>query len=504
MGYPVWHVVFGPQLLIAVIAVVHVFISQFAVGGGLFLVLYEGHAARHNDLPLREWLERYTGFFAFLTLCFGATTGVGIWFTISLISPGATETLIHIFLWVWAIEWLFFLVEVVSIIVYLKTWNTISSRSHRAIGWIYFVSAYLSLVAINGILSFQLTPGRWLKSGSLADAYFNPGFVSTTLVRSSIAVVLAGLYALTAVSFSKDRILRREVASYAGRWVWIGAVLLLASGYYAYFSLPGNTRALFTIFPSLHLPLGVFLVADTLLFIFGIVVGLRRYITLNKGFAILMLVAGFCVVGAFEFTREDLRKPYLINGYLYANHIRVSAQKECRDKGLLKSSPFLPDVEITPINQSAVGKAIFNAACSSCHSVRVGLHAIAPKLVGLDEAYLSKFVFNSDLTRYRMPPFPGTAEEAAAVASYLVYLSPPGAPGASGKDIWKRRCAQCHDLYGAFRPVGESFKGLDTGEAEEIIDSLNTLDERMPPWTGTAKQSTALASYLVSGKEGAR
>ena len=36
MNYPVWDVAFGAGLLIAVVAILHVFVSHFAVGGGLF------------------------------------------------------------------------------------------------------------------------------------------------------------------------------------------------------------------------------------------------------------------------------------------------------------------------------------------------------------------------------------------------------------------------------------------------------------------------------------
>ena len=40
MNYPVWQLEFaGGGLLIAMMAVIHVFISHFAVGGGLFLVV---------------------------------------------------------------------------------------------------------------------------------------------------------------------------------------------------------------------------------------------------------------------------------------------------------------------------------------------------------------------------------------------------------------------------------------------------------------------------------
>ena len=38
MNYPVWDIP-ASGLLIAVIAILHVFVSHFAVGGGLFLVL---------------------------------------------------------------------------------------------------------------------------------------------------------------------------------------------------------------------------------------------------------------------------------------------------------------------------------------------------------------------------------------------------------------------------------------------------------------------------------
>ena len=50
MNFPVWDPpMLGGGLLIGVIAILHVFVSHFAVGGGLFLVLTEQIAAREND-----------------------------------------------------------------------------------------------------------------------------------------------------------------------------------------------------------------------------------------------------------------------------------------------------------------------------------------------------------------------------------------------------------------------------------------------------------------------
>ena len=45
MNYPVWNLTtYGGGFLIALIAVVHVLVSHFAVGGGAFLVLLERKA----------------------------------------------------------------------------------------------------------------------------------------------------------------------------------------------------------------------------------------------------------------------------------------------------------------------------------------------------------------------------------------------------------------------------------------------------------------------------
>ena len=92
MNFPVWDVAFGGGLLMALVAGLHVFVSHFAVGGGLFLVLTERKARRNNDAALLNWLKFHSKFFVLVTVVFGAVTGVGIWFTIGLISPTATTT----------------------------------------------------------------------------------------------------------------------------------------------------------------------------------------------------------------------------------------------------------------------------------------------------------------------------------------------------------------------------------------------------------------------------
>jgi len=122
MNYPVWDIPAG-GLLIATIAILHVFVSHFAVGGGLFLVLVERRARRDGDDALLGYVRQHSRFFILLTLVFGAITGVGIWFTIGLVNPAATSSLINTFVWGWAIEWTFFVTEIAAAMVYYYGWD---------------------------------------------------------------------------------------------------------------------------------------------------------------------------------------------------------------------------------------------------------------------------------------------------------------------------------------------------------------------------------------------
>jgi len=85
-----------------------------------------------------------------------------------------------------------------------------------AVGWIYFGAAWLSLAVINGILSFMLTPGAWLETGSFWAGLANPTYWPSTFARTFVAIGLAGLYALLTAARLEDQALKARVARYAG------------------------------------------------------------------------------------------------------------------------------------------------------------------------------------------------------------------------------------------------------------------------------------------------
>ena len=119
MNYPIWEIPnIGSAFWVAFMTIPHVYIAHFAIGGGLFLVLTELKAYRENSEAILNYTRSHAKFFLLLTMVYGGVSGVGIWFTIALANPQVTSSLIHTFVFGWAIEWVFFLGEIVALLIY--------------------------------------------------------------------------------------------------------------------------------------------------------------------------------------------------------------------------------------------------------------------------------------------------------------------------------------------------------------------------------------------------
>ena len=233
MNYPVWYLPqLGGGLLIAIIAILHVVISHLAVGGGLFLVLTERKAVKTNNNALLEYVKKHTWFFLLLTMVFGGMSGVGIWFIISLVHPAATSSLIHTFVFGWAIEWVFFIGEIVALLIYHYRFGKMDSKSHMILGWLYFIFAWLSLFIINGILGFMLTPGKWIETGSFWHGFFNPSYLPSLIFRTCISLIFAGVFGLVTGAWLKDKEMRRTVFKLCAKWMYIPLTILVLAGIY--------------------------------------------------------------------------------------------------------------------------------------------------------------------------------------------------------------------------------------------------------------------------------
>lgn len=496
MNYPYWQLGFPGGLLIATVAVLHVFVSHFAVGGGAYLVLLERKAYQQNDAELLSYVKRHSKFFALLTVVFGAVTGVGIWFTIGLVSPEATSSLIHTFVWGWAIEWVFFFVEIAAVLIYAYFWDRLDRRTHLAMGWIYFIAAWASLAVINGIITYMLTPGRWLQTKNFWDGFLNPTYLPSLLIRTAMAAVLAGMFGLITALNQRSPV-RERIVRWAGTWLVIGIVFLAPFGDWYYAKFPAFAHEYVAgLVPAARYALRVGEFCALVAIVLALIFAVWKPRLINAAVVAVLLISGLALIGSGEYFREFGRKPYATNGYIYANDLRMSDMEQINAEGVAQVSPWLAPAKADSMQY---GRELFDAECGACHSVN-GYRAIRPLVRGWDEAFARRMLLHLPLMRGTMPPFAGNQQDRTALGSYLASLAPAVISGANnieiGRQVFQTRCAMCHTLRSQRRPL--DFAGVDPSIVEDQIKMLGDISPDMPAFTGTDAERHALAVYLCS------
>ncbi|AGF78085.1 hypothetical protein UWK_01527 [Desulfocapsa sulfexigens DSM 10523] len=428
MNYPVWLLdAFGGGTLIALIAVVHVYVAHFAVGGGLFLVLTELKGLRENSPAILEYTKKHSRVFLLVSMVFGGLTGVAIWFTIALLSPAATSSLIHIFVFGWATEWVFFFGEIVSLLLYYYYFNKISSRNHLILGWIYFGCAWMSLFVINGVIDFMLTPGEWLNNGNFWSGFFNPTFWPALFFRTFLALMIAGLFGFITSVNLKDPEMRHKMVRYCGLWLMAPLVLLLASAMWYKAALPpAQQEMIFVKSPEMKPFLSGFVFLSPILFAGGLILAAFRPQAVRRPVAWVLLLLGLLYMGSFEFIREGGRRPFIIHNYMYSTAILKADMPEVQKKGVLQSARWVENKIITPENRMAAGAELNKILCLPCHSTGGPLNDILPLARRFTPQGMEAFILSMGTANPYMPPFAGNSEEAAVLAEYLTAGLIPG------------------------------------------------------------------------------
>lgn len=493
MNYPFWDVGIGYGWLIAIIAVLHVFVSHFAVGGGLYLVVAETFARNAGDQYRLDFLKRLSKFFVLITLVFGAVTGVGIWFVIGLISPAATEALIHHYVWGWAAEWTFFVIEILAAILYFYGWDRMSAKNHMILGWIYFAAAWMSLVVINGILSFMLTPGTWLETGNFWDGFFNATYFSSLVFRTGISLLMAGLFTLVVAAAQKPHERKPALIRFNAGWAFAGLLVMTPSFYWFFETIPQAIRdsanqmmpfVLAKLDSMYWYGLGI-----AVLVLFGLLVP-KRFVT---AVGVVALALGLVWFGQYEWMREAIRKPYIIHGYMYGNGLEVAQASTYQETGILGSMAYRTGDD---------GADLYRRACRSCHTID-GYKALKPWFDGTDKAFIAGIVRGTGVMVGNMPPWLGTEDESEKLASYLyeqvdqrhlraIY----GLSGVElGKKVYDIRCGVCHQPDGHL-DVNASLVGLSADDYGAILDMAGDFADEMPDFTGDEIEREALIEYL--------
>ena len=509
MNYPVWYLPeTGGGFLIALIAILHVFVSHFAVGGGLYLIYAEKKALHEKSQALLDFTKDHARFFLLVTMVFGSITGVGIWFIIALVNPGATSFLIHNFVFGWAAEWVFFTVEIAAAFVYFYTFGRMDSATHQRVGWVYFISAWMSLLLINGIIGVMLTPGAWAQNMNFWVGFFNPSFFPSLVFRTCIAVMIAACYGYLSAAFTHNEDVRRAMTRFSAKLALAMLIAMVPSGIWYLSVLPAEAYSLVmgkspTI--AAVLPWGS---AGIVIFLFIMLgAGIIKPAYNLKPVALLALGSALLIMGGFEWTREAARRPYVINEVMYSNGIMKDDVEKLNRDGFLPSAIWAENRVLSKDNQLSAGQELFVFQCYSCHTINGINNDIVSATKNMSYRALVKYIQKIHEVRYFMPPFAGTEEEGKALAAYIAgglhgkeiaEQEQAMNPMDTGKLLFEDNCSACHEIDDMVDPM----QGIEKTEIGEILTTLNEISDEMEPFSGTDQEKNALTDFLNSLNKG--
>lgn len=415
---------FGPLmkgLVIGGVGILHVFLAQFAIGGGMLLYAFE-RVAQRGDRDARAFVDGYFRYLVLISFVTGALTGVAMWFTTIQVGARTIGLMIDEFHWLWATEWVWFSVEIVSGYAFYRFGPQLSDRARRRLLALYAGAAWMSLFWINGILSWQLTPGRWLDGAGMWAGFFNPSFWPSLLFRTAVAATLAALVACIVINALDLGLDRDRRAALIRRAAWfaapIAAMPLLALWFLAV--IPDDSRR-WLLGGSLPMMMfvGVAAGASTLIGLYVLVGLLLKKLYLNGATATLLLALAFGATAAGEFVREGARKPYTVRGVLYSTSLTPAEVARLRVHGATTDDPYpLRDGAGYPTPQLVRGAKVYRVLCDACHTLR-GANAVLHLTETWTDDQLRLNIAKLQRTKGFMPPFAGNAEDVEALVQLL-------------------------------------------------------------------------------------
>lgn len=413
---------FGPLmkgLVIGGVGILHVFIAQFAIGGGLLLYYFE-RLGQRGLADARSFVDGYFKVLVLVSFVVGALTGVAMWFTTIQVGARTIGLMIDEFHWLWATEWVWFAVEICAGYAFYRFGSRLDHRARRRLLALYAGAAWMSLFWINGILAWQLTPGGWLHGGGMWAGFFNPSFWPSLLFRTAVAATLGALVAcivINAMDLPRDRkaVLIRKASRFAAP---IALMPVLALWFLAV--IPEDSRS-WLMGGSMPMTMFVGVAAGASMLIGAyVIIGLQwKRLTLNGATATLLLALAFGATAAGEFVREGARKPFTVRGVLYSTSIRPDEVAALRASGATANDPYpLRDAARYPSEQLGRGKKVFRALCDACHTMK-GANSLVELTRTWTDDQMRLNIAKLQRTKAFMPPFAGNAEDVEALVQLL-------------------------------------------------------------------------------------
>ncbi len=428
---------FGPAIkgmVIGGLGIFHVFLAQFAIGGGMLMCYFQWLAQSGRNPHARRFLDGYFRALVLISFVLGALTGVGMWFTTIQVSPRTIGVMVEEFHWVWATEWTFFCLEVVAGYAFYRHGRHLNDRSRMTLLVLYTVAAWFSLFWINGILSWQLTPGGWTETGRVWAGFFNPSFWPSLVFRTIVSLTIAALVACVVINTMRDlsREAMQRLQNSAARLLAPMALMPLLGAWYLAV-IPEDSRSWVlggSAAMTMFLSMAVF--TSLLIGLYATVGLIRQKLYINGATATLLVALAFGATAGGEFVREGVRKPFTIRESLYSNSIQPDEVAHLRKVGSTAGDPFpLRNAAAYPNDQLRLGARVFRVQCSACHTMD-GVNGLTHLAGSWTTNQKRMNIAKLQHTKPFMPPFAGTAEELEALVQLIEWQRSGDAGGRDG------------------------------------------------------------------------
>lgn len=417
----------GNGTVIAIIAIIHVIVSHgFAIGATFLMVTLEYFGIKEKNAGLITIARKMSKWVLIVTTTIGAITGVGIWFSTTVIQPDSIGSLLRIFFWAWFVEWLVFITEVVLLLIYYYTWDKWQGTKqyiHNRIGIALVIASWLTMAIITGVLAAKLTPGKWTETLSFWNAFFNPTYLPSLTFRTFIAIVLAiAIVSFILKFFIKERALEGDVFKVFGKLMAFALPLLLITGVWYLYKIP--EQAYEQVVWSTGMSPQMFTIINIAGLLVFVVMGIwmlwkPKNVSILITLAVYLAAIGF--IAEFEMVRESVRKPFIIYDYMYANGVLEKNAAKYKEEGYLANATFAKVNQVTEEDLFTAGEELYRGQCLACHTIDGwrSKRAFAERIQGWSEEAIEQYIDTLHEARPFMPPFVGTDEERRALAHYL-------------------------------------------------------------------------------------
>jgi len=222
--YPTWYEPgVGSGWVVGIMATIHVLASHTSVGAAILFAYLAVTAYRRNQPQLLDYIRKYGMFLLVFSYVIGSITGPGIWYSTTVASPRGISALIHSFVWVWATEWVFFVIEVVGVYLVIYLVGRVDQRTHMRIAVIFGMASYTTMLIILGILSFMMVPGKesWVADGGVLSAFYGKNTFAQLAMRTAFMFTITAVVGGIVAARITDPAFKREISR---KLAWLGIV----------------------------------------------------------------------------------------------------------------------------------------------------------------------------------------------------------------------------------------------------------------------------------------